>query len=56
MANAVCNFDAQGQLVYTVNEGMADIIVNTELAWCRIFYDSEVMVIWPPIKGSGCLG
>jgi hypothetical protein len=48
MANAVCNLDPHGQIVYPVNEGMSDAVRSTELAWCRIFYDSEFMVGNPP--------
>ena len=44
MANAVCNLDTHGKVVYPVNEGMSDTVRSTELAWSRIFYDSEVMV------------
>ncbi|KAI0123701.1 hypothetical protein BJ170DRAFT_598904 [Xylariales sp. AK1849] len=43
MSNVVCNFDSHGRLAYLVNEGMPEIVVKTELAWCRLFYDSESM-------------
>ncbi|KAL2867572.1 uncharacterized protein BJX67DRAFT_371908 [Aspergillus lucknowensis] len=45
MANTVCNLDLSGQVVYPVNEGMSDAVRSTELAWSRIFYDSEVLAI-----------
>ncbi|KAJ6184692.1 hypothetical protein N7519_005993 [Penicillium mononematosum] len=45
MANAVYNLDSHGKIVYPVNEGMSDTVKSTELAWSRIFYDSEVMAI-----------
>lgn len=44
MANAICNLDPHGQIVYPVNEGMSDVVRSTELAWCRLFYDMETMV------------
>lgn len=44
MANAVLNFDSQGRLVYLVNEGMSEMVLNTEYAWNRIFLDSESLV------------
>lgn len=45
MANTVYNLDSTGQVVYPVNEGMSDAVRSTELAWSRIFYDSESMVV-----------
>lgn len=44
MANAICNLDTHGQIVYPVNEGMSDVVRSTEIAWCRLFYDMETMV------------
>ncbi|KAI0537875.1 hypothetical protein GGR58DRAFT_513508 [Xylaria digitata] len=50
MTNAICNFDAHGQIVYPINEGMSDVVRSTELSWCRLFYDMESMAI--PIYGA----
>lgn len=44
MANAVCNLDSHGQIVYPVNKGMSEAVRRTEVVWCRIFYDAELMV------------
>ncbi|ATY62009.1 hypothetical protein A9K55_007092 [Cordyceps militaris] len=41
MANIIYNFDAQGKLTYRVNEGLSEEVQQTELAWCKIFSDSE---------------
>ncbi|TQV90868.1 Indoleamine 2,3-dioxygenase [Cordyceps javanica] len=43
MANIICNFDDQGKLTYQVNEGMSESVQRTELAWCKIFTDSETL-------------
>ena len=48
VANIICNFDAQGKLAYRVNEGMSDAVLQTELAWCRLFTDSESLVSLQP--------
>lgn len=48
VANIICNFDGQGKLVYRVNEGMSDAVLQTELAWCKLFTDSETLVSLGP--------
>ncbi|OAQ99174.1 hypothetical protein LLEC1_01748 [Akanthomyces lecanii] len=48
VANIICNFDAQGKLAYRVNEGMSDAVLQTELAWCKLFTDSETLVSLRP--------
>jgi hypothetical protein len=52
IANAVCNLDANKQIVYPVNEGMSGAVRDTEAIWCRIFYDSELMVGNPVLHNS----
>lgn len=44
MANIICNFNTHGDLTYLVNEGMSASVLRTELAWCKIFMDSETIV------------
>ncbi len=44
VANIICNFDAQGSLTYRVNEGLSEAVLRTELAWCKLFTDSETLV------------
>ncbi|KAJ3493701.1 hypothetical protein NLG97_g4565 [Lecanicillium saksenae] len=43
MANIICNFNSHGSLTYLVNEGMSDAVLRTELAWCKLFTDSETL-------------
>jgi hypothetical protein len=52
MSNVVCNLDPQGHITYPINQGMSEAVRDTELTWCRIFYDSEFMVGQPPTKLS----
>ncbi|KAJ6781024.1 hypothetical protein PWT90_04926 [Aphanocladium album] len=43
MANIICNFDSHGHLTYLVNQGMSDAVLQTELAWCKLFTESETL-------------
>lgn len=43
-ANVLHNFDERGERVYKINVGMSDLIVSSEEAFFRMFYDLEVMV------------
>lgn len=44
MAINVLGLDRHGHLWYVFNEGMPEVVVKTELEWCRLFRDMESMV------------
>ncbi|KAI1745730.1 hypothetical protein F4680DRAFT_443200 [Xylaria scruposa] len=50
IANAICNLSPQGQVVYSINEGMPDVVRSTELEWSLLFHKMETMSI--PIYGA----
>lgn len=44
MSNVICNLDKNGQLAYSISEGMPAVVQRTEFEWCRLFHECEYMV------------